>query len=103
MKTTFRDDENAVWLEFDAVDDVESFFDRVKEEQGFFLELDRRLELYQAVAFVAMAPPRFDFSFEAEVIQVFPRGDGCGVAFRLRWHMGQSEELHRKLEGVAAE
>ncbi len=103
MKATYRDDENAVWLEFDALDAVESFFDGVKEQRGFFLTLDRQLELYQGVAFVALAPPRFDFGFEAEVIQVFPGAESCGVAFQLRWRPGQSEELHRKLQGAAAE
>ncbi len=103
MKATYRNDEKAVWLEFDTVDAVESFFDGVKEQHGFFLELDRKLELYQGVAFVALALPRFDFEFEAEVIQVLPRAEGYGVAFQLRWHPGQSKELHDKLHGGATE
>ena len=102
MKTTLQADEELVSLEFDAVSDVESFFTEVKEQTGFYIELDRELKQYQKLTFTAIAPPSFEFSFEAEVLQVFPGPDGCGTAFRLCWQPGQSLELARELEGRPA-
>ena len=102
MKATLRAAEGLVTLEFDAVADVESFFAEVKEQTGFFLQLDRELKQYQKLTFDATAPPSFEFSFEAEVLQVFPGADGCGTAFRLCWQPGQSQLLDDRLKGRPA-
>ncbi len=99
MKATLQAAEDLVTLEFDAVPDVESFFTEVKEQTGFFLQLDQELKQYHKLTFTAVAPPRFEFSFEAEVLQVFPGPNGTGTAFRLCWQPGQSQELDRKLKG----
>jgi len=103
MKATLQPAEDAVTLEFDAVAAVESFFAEVKEQTGFFLQLDRELKQYHRLTFAAVAPPRFEFSFEAEVLQVFPGAKGCGTAFRLCWRPGQSQELARRLKGLPPE
>ncbi len=103
MKATLQAAEDLVTLEFDAVSDVEVFFNECKEQIGFFLQLDRELKQYHKLTFTAIAPPSFEFSFEAEVLQVFPGPGGCGTAFRLLWQPGQSQELASKLEGAAAE
>ncbi len=102
MKTTLQAAEDLVTLEFDAIPDVESFFAEVKEQTGFFLQLDRELKQYRKLTFSASAPPSFEFSFEAEVLQVFPGPGGCGTAFRLCWQPGQSLELANRLEGRPA-
>ncbi len=99
MKATLQAAEELITLEFDGVPEVESFFAEVKEQAGFYLQLDQELKQYQKLTFAASAPPRFDFSFEAEVLQVFPGPDGCGTAFRLCWQPGQSQELDDKLKG----
>ena len=99
MQATLNANEGLVTLDFGAVAEVESFFEEVKEQTGFFLQLDQELKQYQKLVFVAAAPPRFEFNFEAEVLQVFPGANGCGTAFRLCWQPGQSQELARKLEG----
>ncbi len=102
MKVTLLAAEDLVTLEFDAVSDVESFFAECKEQTGFFLQLDQELKQYHKLTFVALAPPRFKFSFEAEVLQVFPGPSGCGTAFRLCWQPGQSQELDNELKGHPA-
>lgn len=102
MKATLQAAEDLVTLEFDAVSDVEAFFNECKEQTGFFLQLDRELKQYHKLTFIATAPPRFEFSFEAEVLQVFPGPTACGTAFRLCWQPGQSQELDRKLKGRPA-
>ena len=102
MKVTLKAAEDLVMLEFDGVSEVESFFAEVKEQTGFYLQLDRELKQYQKLTFTAQAPPRFEFSFEAEVLQVFPGPDGCGTAFRLCWQPGQSQELDHRLKGRPA-
>ncbi len=102
MKATLQAAENLVTLEFGAVSDVEAFFNECKEQTGFFLQLDRELKQYQKLTFTATSPPRFEFSFEAEVLQVFPGSGGHGTAFRLCWQPGQSQELDRKLKGRPA-
>ncbi len=103
MKATLLAAEDLVTLEFGAVAEVESFFAEVKEQTGFFLQLDRELKQYQKLTFTVTAPPSFEFSFEAEVLQVFPGPNGCGTAFRLCWRPGQSLELANTLEGRPAE
>ncbi len=103
MKATLKAAEDLVTLEFGAIADVESFFTECKEQTGFFLQLDRELGQYHKLTFTAIAPPRFEFSFEAEVLQVFPGPKGCGTAFRLCWQPGQSQELDRALKGRPAE
>ena len=100
MKATLQTDDNAVRLEFDEIEEVEAWFGEVKEQTGFYIQLDRELKQYQRLAFTATAPPSFEFGFEAEVLQVFPGAGGCGTAFRLCWRPGQSEELVRKLQGL---
>ena len=102
MKATLQAAEALVMLAFDGVPEVESFFAEVKQQTGFYLQLDRELKQYQKLTFTANAPPRFEFSFEAEVLQVFPGPNGCGTAFRLCWQPGQSQELDRKLRGRSA-
>ncbi len=102
MKATLQATEDLITLEFDAVTEVEKFFAETKEQTGFFLQLDRELKQYLKLTFTASVPPRFEFSFEAEVLQVFPGPNGCGTAFRLCWQPGQSEELDRKLKGRPA-
>ncbi len=103
MKATLTAAEDLVTLEFGAVADVESFFAEVKEQTGFFLQLDQELKQYHKLTFTAIAPPRFEFSFEAEVLQVFPGPNGCGTALRLCWQPGQSQELDSKLKGRVGE
>ena len=100
MKATLQTDDHAVALEFDEVSEVEAWFGEVKEQTGFYLQLDRELKQYQKLTFTATAPPSFEFDFEAEVLQVFPGANGCGTAFQLCWRPGQSEELVRKLQGL---
>ncbi len=102
MKTTLHATEDLLTLEFDAVGEVEEFFTEVKEQTGFFLQLDRQLAQYHKLTVATTAPPRFDFSFEVEVLQVFPGPNGCGTAFRLCWQPGQSQEFDRKLKGRGA-
>ncbi len=102
MKTTLLAAEDLVTLEFGAVAEVKAFFDECKEQTGFFLQLDRELKQYHKLTFATTAPPSFEFSFEAEVLQVFPGPAGCGTAFRLCWQPGQSLELANKLEGRPA-
>ncbi len=102
MKATFQAAEDLVTLEFEDVSKVEKFFEECKEQTGFFLQLDRELKQYHQLTFTALAPPRFEFSFEAEVLQVFPGPSGCGTAFRLCWQPGQSQELARELKGRPA-
>ncbi len=99
MKSTLQAEEDAITLEFDEVDAVETWFGEVKEQTGFFVQLDRELKQYQKLTFTAVVPPRFDFEFEAEVIQVFPQAGGFGTAFQLCWRPGQSKDLADKLEG----
>lgn len=99
MKVTLQEAEELVTLEFDAVAEVEGFFAEVKEQTGFYLQLDRELKQYQRLTFDATAPPAFEFGFEAEVLQVFPAAGGFGTAFRLCWRPGQSQELADKLAG----
>lgn len=101
MQTTLLAAEDAATLEFGAVSEVEKFFDDVKAQAGFYIQLNRELKQYQKLTFTAIAPPRFEFTFEAEVIQVVPGHAGWGTAFQLCWHPGQSEELDRKLKGRA--
>ena len=103
MKTKLQATDDLVTLEFDAVSEVEAFFAEVKEQTGFFLQLDQALKQYQKLTFTAIAPPRFEFSFEAEVLQVFPGQGSVGTAFRLCWQPGQSQELDRKLKGRSAD
>ena len=102
MKATLQQGDDVVTLEFDDVPGVEAFFSEVKDQMGFYVQLDRELKQYQRLTFSAVAPPRFEFAFEAEVLQVFPGPAGCGTAFQLCWHPGQSEELDRKLKGREA-
>ena len=99
MKATLQPDGDAVTLEFADVAGVEAFFSEVKDQMGFYVQLDRELKQYARLAFAAVVTPGFEFAFEAEVIQVFPGPGGCGTAFQLCWHPGQSEELDRKLKG----
>ncbi|MEM7349191.1 MAG: hypothetical protein AAF657_00190 [Acidobacteriota bacterium] len=99
MKTTLLPTDDAVTLEFEAVPEVEKFFTDVKAQAGFYIQLNRELKQYQRLTFTAMAPPAFEFGFEAEVIQVVPGHAGWGTAFQLCWRPGQSEELDRKLKG----
>ncbi len=101
MKATLLAAEDLVTLEFDGVAEVERFFDECKEQTGFFLQLDRELKQYQKLTVSTSAPPSFEFSFEAEVLQVFPGPGGFGTAFRLCWQPGQSQELADRLAGRA--
>lgn len=103
MQATLQIAEELVTLQFDAIPDVEGFFAEVKEQTGFFLQLDQELKQYQKLTFTATAPPRFEFSFEAEVLQVFPGPNGCGTAFRLLWQPGKSQELDDRLKGRSGE
>ena len=100
MKATLQPEDNAATLEFASIDEVESFFAEVKEQTGFYVQLDRELKQYQKLTFTTVAPPKFSFDFEAEVIQVFPGPAGCGTAFQLCWKPGKSEELARRLKGL---
>ena len=102
MKTTLQVAEKLVTLEFEAVAEVEKFFADVKAQAGFYIQLNREFKQYQRLTFSALAPPRFEFSFEAEVIQVVPGATGWGTAFQLCWRPGQSEDLDRKLKGRAS-
>lgn len=99
MKATLQEKEDAITLDFDQVEDVEAWFGEVKEQTGFFVHLPRELKQYQKLTFTAVAPPRFYFDFEAEVIQVFPQAGGWGTAFQLCWRPGQSKELADTLAG----
>lgn len=102
MRVTIQPGSDTARLDFDDVPAVEAFFTEVKDQRGFYVELDRELKQYQRLTFTAVAPPQFDFSFEAEVIQVFPGPGGFGTAFQLCWQIGKSEELDRKLKGEGA-
>ncbi len=99
MKVTLQPSDDKATLDFEAVPEVEAFFEQVKSQTGFYIQLERELKQYQKLTFTANAPPRFSFDFEAEVIQVFPTAAGCGTAFQLCWRPGQSEELDRKIKG----
>jgi len=99
MEVSLQTAENAVALQFETVTEVENFFDDVKSQLGFYIQLNRELKQYQRFVFTAIAPPRFEFSFEAEVIQVVPGADGWGTAFQLCWQPGKSEELDSQLKG----
>ncbi|MCP3957475.1 MAG: hypothetical protein GY719_06450 [bacterium] len=102
MKVFLEAAADAAALEFDAVADVEAFFSQVKEQTGFFIQLEVELKQYRKLTFTTVAAPKFDFEFEAEVIQVIPGPAGFGTAFQLCWKPGKSEELDRKLKGRAA-
>lgn len=102
LKTKLEPQANEILLDFDAVAEVESFFDEVKEKSGFYLQLDRELKQYERLAMTAVAPPELVFEFEAEVIQVFPVSGAFGTAFQLCWRPGQSKDLADALAGKAS-
>lgn len=102
MRIVQQIEDNSVRLEFDTTDAVEGFFDDVKKEGAFFLQLYHELKQYQRLTLIATAPPRFEFEFEAEVIQVISQATAWGTAFQLCWRPGKSEELYTKLRGEAA-
>ncbi len=101
MKIVQQIEKNSVRLEFDTTDAVEGFFDDVKKQGAFFLQLYHELEQYQKLTVITAAPPAFEFEFEAEVIQVIPQAHAWGTAFQLCWRPGKSEELYTKLRGEA--
>ncbi len=102
MKIVQQIEDNSVRLEFESKDAVESFFDDVKQQGAFFLQLFHELEQYQKLTMIVTAPPDFGFEFEAEVIQVISQAQAWGTAFQLCWKPGKSEELYTKLHGAIA-
>jgi hypothetical protein len=102
MRAALRSDAGALLLEFEEREEIERFFDDATAAQGFLLELEETPRQYQSFQCTASGPDGFRFAFEAEAIQVFPRGDGVGAAFQLRsWDDIKARELERRLDAVA--
>ena len=99
MKIVQQFESNSIQLELGSIQAAEKFFDDVKSQGAFFLELFHELEQYQKQTINVTAPPEFDFEFEAEVLQVIPQTRVWGTAFQLCWRPGKSEELYNKLRG----
>lgn len=98
MRVTLTDDRDSALLEFDDLAEAEGFFADLRRQSGFFLTLDQELKHLRRVAVTATAAPRFQFDFEAEVVQLFPGPAGWGTAFGLcDWGPKQEAELDRKL------
>ena len=102
MKIVQQIEDNRVRLEFETKDAVKVFFDDVKKQGAFFLQLFHELEQYRKLTVVTSAPPDFEFEFEAEVIQVISQTGTWGTAFQLCWRPGKSEELYTSLHSEAA-
>jgi hypothetical protein len=98
MRSDLQPDAEALELDFEDPAEIERFFGDASSNQGFFLELDQPPRQYQTFQCIACGPDGFRFTFEAEVIQVFPRAEGVGAAFQLRsWTELKERELQRRL------
>jgi hypothetical protein len=104
MRTALETAAGVLHLDFDAPDEIESFFGDATANQGFFLDLEQSPRQYQTFQCVAAGPDGFRFTFEAEAIQVFARADGVGAAFQLRsWNELKERELARRLAAASKE
>lgn len=100
MRFVLRAEDGALDLRFDDRDEAARFFDQAEEQKGFFLQLERPLELFAKLDLRAIAP---DLAFECriEVMQRFPGAAGYGTAFRLSDWSDQRPKLDRALGRVA--
>jgi hypothetical protein len=104
MRVTHQPEESALRLELDDLDAAQGFFADLKEKNGFYLDLDRELKHLERLTVTVTAPPRFTFTFAAEVVQTFPAGGRCGIAFQLcDGGRDRDAELARQLRGEPAE
>ncbi|MDX1383780.1 MAG: hypothetical protein R3190_09075 [Thermoanaerobaculia bacterium] len=98
MEVDYQPKEGGIELRFEDREGVERFFDEAAETEAFFLDLPGEPRQYQVFRCSVQHGERFRFSFEAEVVQVFPRGDVTGVAFHLKsWNAAKTKELQRLL------
>lgn len=101
METTLSED--ALTLAFESLEEARSFFEKTREQAGFFAELPRLLEFRDRLTVSATAPG-FELSFTAEVVQVFPVAGAFGTGFQLvDWDESLQQELERRLRGEARE
>lgn len=95
-------DAGTLAIEFESTGDVEKFFAEAREHQGFFVELGSQLDFRHRLTVRVTAPETFEFTFEAEVVQVFPVSGAFGTGFQLvDWTDERAAELERALRGEA--
>jgi len=98
MDTLLQEQSASITLDFADLGEAEKFFEEVRQQSGFFLQLEVELKQFQRFAVVATAPG-LRFRFEAEVVQVFPAAGGYGSAFQLcDWTPAKERELERRLK-----
>lgn len=101
MKTTLGQDGLA--LDFESLEEAQDFFEKTREQVGFFVELPRLLQFRDRMA-VSASAPGFELAFTAEVVQGFPVAGAYGTGFQLvDWDEKLQEELERRLKGEVRE
>lgn len=103
MKAQANDATQTLRLKLPDHDAVRKFLDEARSSGAFMVELAAAPKPFVAWQVEVLAP-RFEFSFEAMAVQIFPRDDGAAVAWQLAdWPNSKTRELQRKLTSGEAD
>lgn len=104
MNITLDDAQSTLSVGFENRTVSRFFLDAAREQQSFFLQLDRELKQFQRFTVTFTDEEGLRFSADAEVVQIFPSGEQFGSAFQLcEWDDAKAGELERALSGEQTE
>jgi hypothetical protein len=89
----------ALEIQFDSSADAEEFTETVKSAEGFLVSLSEQLQLFQQFSVAIRIVEGPEYSFGADVAQVFDKGEGrFDTAFLMsRWEDARYSSWRRKL------